>query len=94
MTRSQLARRGGAVTSEGELADREARLGVPIFASPAQGVGEQIADMAEATNEDLIPGSRVVMPGVVERNGFNLWDRIVAAEAMKLLDDFIERLFG
>lgn len=94
MTRSQLARRGGAVTSEGDLADREGRLGTPIFASPAAGIGPQIARMAEQVNEDRTPGSPPMLPAVVEQQGAQLWQAVLASEALKALDVLLKKLFG
>lgn len=50
MTRSQLARYPGGVTSEADLAEREARLGTPIFAAPGAGVTAQLQQVAERVN--------------------------------------------
>lgn len=94
MTRSQLARRGGAVTSEGDLAEREARLGTPIFESPAAGIGPQIASMAEQANADRTIGSPEIVPGVMIQRGASLWQAILMEEALKGIDDFLKRLFG
>lgn len=94
MTRSQLARRGGIVTSPGELAEREARLGTPIFASPAAGIMPQLAGMAEQANADRTPGSPAILPGVMQAQGSRLWQAIAVAEALKGVDEFLKRLFG
>jgi hypothetical protein len=94
MTRSQLARRGGGITSEGDLAEREARLGTPIFQSPAAGIYPQLASMAEENNRDSIDGSPVMVPSVVQAQGASLWQAELTALALKGVDDFLQRLFG
>ena len=87
MTRSQLARRGGAVTSEDELASREARLGTPIFAAPGAGIMPQLGRMADQANEDRTPGSPAMIPAVMQRRGADLW-------ASVLLDELVKRILG
>ena len=89
VSRSQLARGGLVITSEGELAEREARLGTPIFASPATnlGIGPQLATMAEQANADATPGSPVMLPSVMQRQGSNIW-------ASLLLDELLKRVLG
>lgn len=94
MTRSQLARRRGGVTSEGELASREARLGRPIFASPAAGINAQVASMAEQANADRTPGSPAMLPGVTVARGQSLWQALLTASALKGIDALLEKLFG
>lgn len=94
MTRSQLARRGGMVTSENELAEREARLGTPIFASPAAGIAPQLSRMAEQANADLTPGSRLILPGVMQQQGSALWQKVMTDAALRDVDAFLRRLFG
>lgn len=87
MTRSQLARRGAAITSEGELAEREARLGTPVFASPAVGIEPQLAAMAEQANLDRTPGSPAMRPEIMRQRGSSLWSTL-------LLDEFLKRVLG
>lgn len=87
MTRSQLARLGRGVTSEGELAEREARLGTPIFSAPAAGIAPQLGHMADEANEDRLPGSPAMIPAVMQRQGSNLW-------AALLLDEFLKQILG
>jgi hypothetical protein len=94
MTRSQQARRGLSVTSDAELASREARLGTPIFASPAAGIMPQLASMAEQANADRVPGSPEMRPGVMMQAGSNLWQSLATAAALKGIDAVIRQLFG
>lgn len=96
MTRSQLARDRRGVTSEADLAAREARLGTPIFAAPGGGnaIERQIGEMADQANEDAIPGSRAILPGVMMQRGSTLWQAVLTAEALKGVDEILRRLFG
>lgn len=94
MTRSQLARYKGGITSEGELASREARLGTPIFASPAAGIGPQLDSIVEQTNADAMPGLPAVDPRETARRGAAIWTQILANEALKGIDDVLRRIFG
>lgn len=94
MSRSQLARRPGGLTSEAELAEREARLGVPVFASPAQGVQTQIAAAVRATNVASMPGARTIDPAVMVQAGASLWDKLTTDEALAGVTSIIERIFG
>lgn len=94
MTRSQLARFKGGITSERTLADREARLGEPIFLPPPRGIEEQVASMAAATNEARTPGARSISPALIVQAGASLWDGILANESLALLDEAIAKLFG
>jgi hypothetical protein len=95
MTRSQLARfKSGGITSEGELAAREARLGEPIFAAPAAGIGAQLADVADLNNADRTPGIPAMLPGVMQQRGTSLWHALLADEALKGVEALLRRLFG
>lgn len=94
MTRSQLARRGGSVTSEGELASREARLGDPIFASPAAGILPQVAGTVAQSNEDRLLGSPAMIPEVVVMQGSRLWETVLTAQALAGVDVLLRKLFG
>lgn len=94
MTRSQLARFRRGVTSEADLAEREARLGTPVFASPAAGIGPQLGQMADAANEDLTPGSPVIIPSIMQQQGSRLWQTILLDQALKDVDAFLQRVFG
>jgi hypothetical protein len=50
MSRSELARFKGGVTSEADLADRIERLGPPVFAAPAMPIAAQLDSMVENSN--------------------------------------------
>jgi len=103
MTRAQLARWSGGITSDADLADREARLGTPLFVAPGAGVTAQLANMVERVNEKPVPmagegGDGYRMPGrpdvsvAAERaNGLALWN---AETAGLVIDSLLERLFG
>lgn len=93
MTRSQLARYPGGITGEAELAEREARLGTPIFASPGVGVFQQTAQMAQLENSQAnrMPGLPLV--DVSERRA--LAGQLFAKDAgAAAIDTIISRLFG
>lgn len=94
MSRSQLARTGMAITTEADLAAREAQLGTPIFATPALGTAGQIRAMADATNESSMPGARTIDPGLIMSRGAQLWSQVLAGQATVALDDLLARLFG
>jgi len=87
MTRSQLARMGRGVTTENDLAKREARLGTPVFAAPGAGILPQLGAMADQANEDRTPGSPAIIPAVMQRRGVDLW-------AALLLDEFFKKVLG
>lgn len=94
MTRSQLLRWSGGITSPNDLAEREARLGVPVFAAPAAGIAPALAQMVASTNRESMPGSRVIQPAIMQQRGSAIWNAMVAEEAMKGIEDLIVRLFG
>lgn len=94
MTRSQLARYRGGITSEAELAEREARLGTPIFASPAAGIDAQLAAMVEKTNAQPTPGRPAVDPVQARRRGGSVWEAMLAEEGFNEIADVIAKLFG
>lgn len=94
MTRSQLARYPGGTTSPNDLAEREARLGVPVFASPAAGIDATLQQMVAGTNRESTPGSREIRPAIMRQQGSALFDLLQAEEQMKGIESFIERLFG
>lgn len=93
MTRSALMRWKGGVTSEGELADREARLGVPLFTAPGATVTAQLRDMARRENDrpDRMGGLPVVNVAEERANGARLWDAEALAATVNTL---LDRLFG
>lgn len=94
MTRSQLARFKGGMTSESELAAREAQLGTPIFAAPAAGIEAQLGQLVDATNRESMPGARTIDPSGMIAQGEALWLSVLGAEAQKGLDDLLARIFG
>lgn len=94
MSRSQLARYKGGITSEAELAEREARLGTPVFRSPALGMAGQLSDMVAASNEEPMPGRPPVDPIQTAARGVSLWEQVLADQAIANLDDFLLKLFG
>jgi hypothetical protein len=94
MTRSQFGRLKSGVTSEGELAAREARLGTPVFASPAAGIAPQLEGMVERSNEEAMPGRPPVDPVQTRRQGSSLWAMMQADQELKAIAAFLEDLFG
>lgn len=93
MTRSALLRWKGGVTSPDDLAEREARLGTPIFRAPGAGVVQQLADMAERENSasPRMPGLPTVDVGAMRSEGDRLWQ---AEAAQAAIDALLNRLFG
>lgn len=94
MSRSQLARYKGGITGEEELAAREARLGTPIFRSPALPFEAQLADMVSASNAEPMPGRPPVDPIQTRARGVSLWEQVVGDQALAKLDDLLARIFG
>ena len=93
MTRSQLARYAGGVTSELELAEREARLGVPIFTSPGS-FGGQIAAIAGIANESRIAGQPAMSIRDARFGGERLLQSVLIDKAVDEIGDFLNRIFG
>ena len=93
MTRSQLLRFKGGITSDAELEDREKRLGTPVFAAPGQGVTAQLNQVAntENTRPDRMPGLPVVNVPAARAAAAQLWD---AQAGAMLVDTLLDRLFG
>lgn len=93
MTRSQLARFKGGVTSEADLADREARLGTPVFLAPGAGVTQQLFQIADRENNDpeRMPGLPAIDVAAERAEGLSLWNSQTAA---LLIETLIGRLFG
>lgn len=94
MSRSQLARFKGGVTSEAELIDREARLGTPIFAAPALGLGPQLSGMVEATNADPMPGRPPVDPRDTAAAGARIWEDMLHQEGIAAISAILADIFG
>jgi len=94
MTRSDLARRKDGITSEADLADRVARLGPPVFASPGAGIGRQLADMVAESNRAPMPGRPPINPDQAEQAGRNLWSQILLGQALSDVTAALAKLFG
>jgi hypothetical protein len=94
MTRSQLARYPGGITSEADLAEREKRLGPPVFASPAAPIKSQLASMVDATNAERMPGMPAVDPVAAEQAGTSAWLNVIGAEIGSSVGEALARLFG
>lgn len=93
MSRSQLARSSYSITDEADLADREARLGVPVFSSPGSFSG-QLASIAAVANDERLPGQ----PGLDMRQARSQSQRILDAtlieEGIGEIADVLNRIFG
>ena len=84
MTRSQLARRGGAITSEAELAERRERLGPPVFAGPTAPIEQQLAAMVAASNSDpRLPGRPDVDIRRTAAAGGDAFDAVMRASSLQ-----------
>lgn len=89
MTRSQLARYPGGVTSEAELEIRRARLGPPVFLAPGAGLSRQLAAAVQPANDRRIPGAMPIDPVRTAAAGRDVWDEALRATS---LNDFGRRL--
>ncbi len=94
LSRSQFARRNRPITTDAELADRIARLGPPVFKSPAAPFREHLADMVAGTNAARMPDMPPVDPLVTEREGRAAWDRIKSQAAMQQVLEALDAIFG
>lgn len=94
MTRGQLARYKTGITSESDLADREVRLGTPIFLSPVAPIRPQLADMVKGTNEERMPTMPAVDPARTEARGRSIWESIITQKAFDEVGNAIAKLFG
>lgn len=94
MSRSQLARLKGGVTSEAELAARIARLGPPVFLSPTAPIGASLDAMVAESNASPMPGNPPIDVRAMMFTGAALWDSILADEAWKAVDEILARVFG
>lgn len=93
MSRSQLARLDRGVTSEADLAEREARLGDPIFASPAS-FGAQLASIAASANDKRIPGQPGLELNGARIGGSRLLQSVMIDEGLDQLAEALNRIFG
>ena len=93
MTRSQLARWPTGVTSEADLAEREARLGPPVFQSPAS-FEAQLAGIAAVANEARLPGQPALDMRATRMTGQRLLEAQLLDEGLNELADALNRVFG
>lgn len=96
LSRSQLARLRLSVTGELELADRRARLGPPVFISPAAPLDVTLAEMVRRSNEtDGLPGRPRVNPQAERAKAEDVFDAILRAQTIddigRQLDDLFRR---
>lgn len=95
MTRSELARWKGGITTEGDLADRITRLGPPVFASPALPIEVQLATMVGASNAgNRIPGLPPIDPRQTAQAGGDAFDAILRASTLHDVGRQLDALFG
>lgn len=86
LSRSQYARRGSPLTSAGELADREARLGKPVFLAPGAGIMAQLNQATEASNAaPRMSGLPIVNPVEERRAAVNAWQAAVSGALIEAL---------
>ena len=93
MTRSQLARWNSDITTEAELAEREARLGTPVFASPVSFSG-QLATIAGIANEKRIPGQPAFDMRAARAGGDSVLRSAMIDAAADDIGDLLNRIFG
>lgn len=93
MTRSQLARWNSDITTEADLAEREARLGTPVFASPVSFSG-QLATIAGIVNEKRIPGQPAFDMRVARAGGDSVLRSAMIDAAADDIGDLLNRIFG
>lgn len=93
MTRSQLARWPGTITTEAELAEVEARLGPPVFQSPAS-FEAQLSGIAATANAARLPGQPAMDMRAVRMQGSRLLEAQLIDEGLDELADTLNRIFG
>lgn len=93
MTRSQLARYPGGVTSADELVEREERLGEPVFTSPAS-FDAQLEELVIAGNEAKVPGLPGIDMSQMRPRGFDLMQAKLISDGLEELADTLNRIFG
>jgi len=84
MSRSQLARYAGGITSDDDLEDRKKRLGPPVFLAPVAPIAAQLEQMVAATNDregGRMPGLPAVDPRKTAQQGGDIWDAVIAAKS-------------
>lgn len=93
MSRSQLARSSYEITSEAELADREARLGPPVFAAPGS-FAEQLAEIAGVANENRLPGQAGLDMRQARAQSQRILDGVLIEEGINEIAEVLNRIFG
>lgn len=93
MTRSQLARWPTGITSEADVAAREARLGVPIFTAPGS-FNQQLAELAGDANAKRIPGQPAMDMRQARNRGTRLLEAQLLDEGIDEIAELLNRLFG
>ena len=93
MTRSKLARWNQPITSEEELAQLEARLGTPIFASPVSFSG-QLANIAGIANEKRIPGQPAFDMRGAQFGGQRVLNAAMIDAAVDDISALLNKIFG
>lgn len=84
MSRSDLARWRGGITSERELEGRIARLGPPVFLAPAAPMEAQLARMVVQSNtDDRMPGRRDVNAAMSAQQGEDAFDAVLRASSVQ-----------
>lgn len=84
MTRSDLARYKGGVTTEADLERRKRLLGPPIFLAPGAPFADQLAAMVKPSNDATprIPDMPPVDPVATARAGGDAFDAVMAATSL------------
>lgn len=85
MSRSELARYRGGVTSDDDLEHRIKRIGPPRFLGPGASLQENLAAMVEPSNTapDRMPGLPPVDSRRTEMDGRNFWGTVIAAQSQE-----------
>jgi len=67
---------------------------MPVFASPAAGIGRQVSDMVAESNRAPMPGRPPIDPQQAEQAGRNLWSQILLGQALSDVTAALAKLFG
>lgn len=94
MTRSEFARRKGGLTSEAELAERIARIGPPVFATPGAPMAAALAQIIGNSTKPKMPGFPFIDADQAARTGAALWQEILAQQSFDDVSRALADLFG
>jgi hypothetical protein len=94
LSRADLIRYKGDLTTDADLADRIERLGPPIFLAPGAPIGAQIASMVVASNEEPMPGRPPIDPVQTEARGRAMWNAVLIEQAFDQVGETLAKLFG